>query len=373
MVIGLKKDIVYRQLRQAILSGQYTFGDRLPNELEFAKSLKVGKVTLRSALARLESDGLVVKIANKGTFITARQDVATKKYLAVIPSKATGDESPWHYILPGLEEACQESGATLEKCSIHFLRSMTIDEGVKQLASHNFDGIFYLSNTVKGDEQDYLIIKQLNLPVVLPHAAQSDYCTTGFAVLRVNARQAWSEGLKYLHSCGHRCIATIWHNKKKTMWRGFTYNDYLEFLGELGCDTDGNLVVRCQYDYDEVEAAVIKLMHLESFPTAIFCYSDFFALHVYRALKKLNIKIPDQVAVLGYTGYPGSKFCSPSLSTVDINYHKIGKMAFNTMLKSAEWMAGGNAVPLIYTPYYLEERESTRIRRIETIHALAGS
>ena len=57
---ALKKDNLYQELRQEILSGHYAPESRLPNELDFCRQLGVGKVTLRSALERLEKDGLVI-------------------------------------------------------------------------------------------------------------------------------------------------------------------------------------------------------------------------------------------------------------------------------------------------------------------------
>ena len=64
------------QLRAAIESGKYLPGDRLPTEVELQLAYKVSRVTVRTALKRLEEDGLISTIRGSGTFVTnqARDD-----------------------------------------------------------------------------------------------------------------------------------------------------------------------------------------------------------------------------------------------------------------------------------------------------------
>ena len=57
-------------MKQKILRGEFAPKTRLPNELVFCRELGVAKVTLRSALARLESEGLVERFPGRGTFVS---------------------------------------------------------------------------------------------------------------------------------------------------------------------------------------------------------------------------------------------------------------------------------------------------------------
>ena len=81
---------------------------------------------------------------------------------------------------------------------------------------------------------------------------------------------------------------------------------------------------------------------------------------MYDALKELNIRIPGQMAVMGFRGYPGSGFLSPPLSTVDVMYENIGRMAAELMLNSDSWFGGKRPVTVI-TPHRVVARESTRL------------
>jgi len=64
------------QLRAAIESGKYLPGHRLPTEGELQRAYEVSRVTVRTALKRLEEDGLISTIRGSGTFVTnqARDD-----------------------------------------------------------------------------------------------------------------------------------------------------------------------------------------------------------------------------------------------------------------------------------------------------------
>lgn len=56
-------------LRRELIENTYSVGDRLPSEPALAKKLEVSRVTVRAALAQLESEGLVVRRHGAGTFV----------------------------------------------------------------------------------------------------------------------------------------------------------------------------------------------------------------------------------------------------------------------------------------------------------------
>ena len=82
-------------------------------------------------------------------------------------------------------------------------------------------------------------------------------------------------------------------------------------------------------------------------PSAVLCYSDYFALYVYEALKKLSLDMPEDVAVMGTCGYPGGAFLSPPLSTVDYQYKKLGRLGVETLLGAqASWFGSAATSPV---------------------------
>ena len=59
-------------IRRKISSGEFAPGSRLPSEEALAREYKVSRVTVRQALSRLETQGLIVRRRGKGTFVTEK-------------------------------------------------------------------------------------------------------------------------------------------------------------------------------------------------------------------------------------------------------------------------------------------------------------
>lgn len=70
-----RDDIVYKQLLDNIKTGVWKSGDKLPAENELSRELKVSRVTIRAALQRLRSIGLVESKHGKGTFVCPNEDL----------------------------------------------------------------------------------------------------------------------------------------------------------------------------------------------------------------------------------------------------------------------------------------------------------
>lgn len=66
------------RLRDAIESGSYRTGDRLPTEKVLQETFGVSRVTVRTALQRLEQEGLISTHRGRGTFVTSQADEARR-------------------------------------------------------------------------------------------------------------------------------------------------------------------------------------------------------------------------------------------------------------------------------------------------------
>ena len=66
---------VAETITEMIAQQQFRPGDRLPNELELAEELHVGRTTLREALRILATRGLVEVRRGVGTFVTRSQSI----------------------------------------------------------------------------------------------------------------------------------------------------------------------------------------------------------------------------------------------------------------------------------------------------------
>jgi DNA-binding LacI/PurR family transcriptional regulator len=366
-----KKDSTYTLLKESILSGKYQPNMKLPSELKFAKELGVGKVTLRSALAKLEKDGLIIKLPSRGTFVKERpKKQQISSCILIIFSFLDSFESPSNYILPDLQNSAKDRGYKTETAELSFIESLTPDELKQIIKQNNITGIVVMAANYNGSEPLIAQLKSTNLPVVIPHAKPHDTRVTGFASIVIDQRAAWREAIDHLCSQGHERIATIAIEPHKI--RGYHEDEYLELLKQCGAESSKELIGYTPYDKTSIKAVVEKWLNSPKAPTAILCFSDFFALHIYDILKQNNLRIPDDIAVMGYCGYPGSNFLSPPLSTIDFEYAKFGSMSIDLLAKSKSWHSMTELIappPRVIKPYKLIIRESTSIKRVDKILA----
>ena len=62
-------DVVYEQLMENLIAGEWKPGDKIPSENELAAQIQVSRISVRSALQRLSSLGLVESRQGEGTFV----------------------------------------------------------------------------------------------------------------------------------------------------------------------------------------------------------------------------------------------------------------------------------------------------------------
>ena len=75
------------------------------------------------------------------------------------------------------------------------------------------------------------------------------------------------------------------------------------------------------------------LLSLKEKPDAIFAITDSAAIGVIKTLKKLSIKIPEDIAVVGFSNSTNSQIIEPKLTTIDQPGQKIGSTAVKQIIE----------------------------------------
>lgn len=90
----------------------------------------------------------------------------------------------------------------------------------------------------------------------------------------------------------------------------------------------------------------------------IFAVNDNIAIRVMNALKKVHIRIPEDVKIIGFDGIPQGKNTSPTLSTIEQNTDDIASTAVQSLLRLIK--NPKNTGEIIKVPVSLIQRESTK-------------
>ena len=96
----------------------------------------------------------------------------------------------------------------------------------------------------------------------------------------------------------------------------------------------------------------------QSLPSAIMVGNDPIAVGVYRALKKNNIRIPEDVSIVSFDNIEVAEYLTPSLSTVSIHTEEIGKLAVSL---AKEMLTEDKKIPVhVIVSYEMIARESEK-------------
>ena len=113
------------------------------------------------------------------------------------------------------------------------------------------------------------------------------------------------------------------------------YEAYLSCMDDHGLAVDLNKVYDGNFTFEAgVSAAKAMCSNASNWPEAIVCANDDMAFGVIHQLKKMDIQVPQDIAVVGYDNVSEAEYSVPSLSTIDQPVFDIGKRAANLALKA---------------------------------------
>ncbi|MFD0330881.1 LacI family DNA-binding transcriptional regulator [Streptacidiphilus monticola] len=117
---------------------------------------------------------------------------------------------------------------------------------------------------------------------------------------------------------------------------------YEQALREAGIDPDPQLVVPGYGDARRGHAAAAALLARQDRPTALFCGNDRMAMGAYDAIKERGLRIPEDVAVVGFDDQELiAAFLRPALTTVALPFEAMGAAGVDLLAA----LTAGEAVP----------------------------
>ncbi|KAB1918445.1 HTH-type transcriptional regulator AscG [Micromonospora noduli] len=165
----------------------------------------------------------------------------------------------------------------------------------------------------------------------------------------------------HLIQLGHRRIAAIGSQRTdEGASARLRLAGYTDALRAAGLDYDETLVAPASAWHRADGAAAMRgLLTSGVRPDAVFCFNDTLALGALRALHEAGLRVPEDVAVVGFDDIEDGRFSIPTLSTVAPDKEKIAQLAVELL---ANRLDGDRTAPAkeLSAPYRLELRESTQ-------------
>ena len=170
-----------------------------------------------------------------------------------------------------------------------------------------------------------------------------------------NGDVAAQEATQHMIETGSRRVAFIGGPNHLDMVRRRKHG-YLEALRENRIPIDRDLVVCDKIDFDVARNATLRLLEGENPPDAILAFNDIITYAAFDAIKSKGLRIPEDVAIIGFTDGDTAAFVTPRLTAIMDQAHVQGTKACQLLMKSIN---GDEKIYKEVVPMILKIRESS--------------
>lgn len=173
-------------------------------------------------------------------------------------------------------------------------------------------------------------LRQKKLPFVTVGRFRNGYSDVDN--VDVNVYKGAAEAVNYLIDLGHERIGYVGGTPKWASESG-RFRAYKETLIERGFGYHPEYVVTSGKDNPAGYRGFIELWKRNLGITAVMTMNDMVAEGVLRAAEELNIRVPQDISVLGFDDAPLSEIVRPKLTSVVLPKRELGKVAVELLME----------------------------------------
>ncbi len=331
-----KHRAIYDHLRRELDTGTYPEGQRLPTEVELARSFRVSRPTVARAFADLQREGRIERIAGSGTYARRHEPrPGTKTLGLLIPG--LGDTEIFEHICGQMARVAARQQCTLlwGGCG-HDLQESQGGQALRacqDFIHRRVDGVFFapLEFSRERDDVNRRILRNLETAGIATVLLDRDHAPfprrSGLDLVGIDNFRAGFVACDHLVRLGCRRVDFLARpGSAATVERRAA--GYRQALVEAGLKPDKAWT----HTADPEDADVARRLVREEGVSAVVCANDKTALALMESLLGANIRVPDQVRVVGFDDLPFARHLWVPLTTIRQPCQDLGTVAIQTMM-----------------------------------------
>lgn len=281
-------------------------------------------------------------------FAQSLRSEAPKMIGVVVPNLVT------HYyaaVLDGIETEARKAGYSVISANSHESQA---DEtrAIDNFNSLHVDGIIACLAQDTTNYSHFEEISEMGIPLVFfGRTCMSER----FSCVTANGDEAAQQATQHLIDTGSRRIAFIGGPNHLDMVRRRKHG-YLEALRENRLPIDRGLVACDRIDYDVAMKATLRMLEMPNRPDAILAFNDIITFAAFTAIKQKGLKIPEDVALIGFTTDVHSQYVTPRMSAIEDQSGLMGQTACQLLLRQ---IAGDNKIYKKIVPQKIVIRDTS--------------
>jgi LacI family transcriptional regulator, galactose operon repressor len=230
-------------------------------------------------------------------------------------------------VIAGIQEVANNAGYTIMICQSNESYEREVLD-TKALMTHRIDGLLvsFSNETINFDH--FREVKKKNIPIVffdrtIKELDASNVIVTDYEGGRKATKHLLEQGCRRIaHLAGPKHL-----NISKERQQG-----YLDALEEFGLVPEQEYVQECGEYKEDGYKCTKRLLRLANPPDAIFANSDMAAFGAMQAIKDFGLRVPDDIAIIGFSNWQFSEMIEPQLSTISQPGIDIGRLAMRLLL-----------------------------------------
>lgn len=191
------------------------------------------------------------------------------------------------------------------------------------------DGIIASMANETVDLSYYEKIKAKGIPLILFDRGENDL---NVDYVGINDYDSSLLIVKHLVQQGCKRIAHIGGYRRTRIFNN-RIRGYLDALKTCELPIEKELLIECNLTIDDGRKHMQSLLKLYKKPDAVYAASDAAALGALQVLKAQNINVPEDIKLVGFGNEPFTELVSPSISTIEQQSHKIGRISAEVFLE----------------------------------------
>jgi LacI family transcriptional regulator len=203
-----------------------------------------------------------------------------------------------------------------------------MESSVRRMIERRVDGVAILTFGMEDALLDHLRFRKV--PLVFVDVGPN---VPGMVNIRIDYLNGIRQAVQHLAALRHTRIAFVAGplHLKSAIARKAAFETAMTEIG-----LSAEFVVEGNHRMDGGMRSLVEFSRSNSRPTAVLCSNDMTAIGVMREAYDQDIKIPDDLSVIGFDDIRLAEFTTPPLTTVQMSQKELAKIAFQALLNEVQ-------------------------------------
>lgn len=230
-------------------------------------------------------------------------------------------------VISGIEDVAYEAGFNVIICQSNERYEREV-ANAKTLLSSRVDGVLVSISKHTTDYKHFKNLQNNEVPIVfydrvVPDIIADQVIIDDFDAAYRATRHLIDSGRTRIAHLGGPMALLIGQNRK---------DGYLKALNEAGIPVDEDLILEAD-TFEKARMAIMKLINQKIKFDGVFATNDLTAIGAMQTIQKKGYKIPDEIAIVGFSDGRFSGITDPTLTSVDQHGYEMGTLATQMLLK----------------------------------------